>query len=313
MKPFLPATFLFAGAALWIAARPTDVLTDLKLTTEQVHNQTFYQLTTEHPIADLPGEMRQIGKHLPAEGRTSIVRAVGAVVRTYVQSADFRNRYDRWLRDQYHVSDAQTAEASAAENTSMNEMQAAVNQQVAQTNATFAQMPATTLAMMLQQQMVQIQQQIATADSPGKAALIRDLTVLRQLQPMAATKPAEFKTQYIVFLSRYMTRQMGEGLEGQADKLAEEKARAANYRAQLARYKANTNPDIAVKKRLLDFIALAESVDFDAKIEKQGTKLEFVQPRYRSQSNQWKFLYRIGREPVMAARDMARSWLNDLK
>ncbi len=297
-----------------MSARPADVLTDLKLTTEQVRNQAFYQLTTEHPIASLPGEMRQIGKQLSTEGRTSAVRAMGTMVRTYVQSADFRDRYDRWLRDRYHVSDAQTAEASQAENASMNNVQTAVSQQIAQTNATFAQMPAATLAMMLQQQMMQIQQQITTtADAPGKAALIRDLTVLRQLQPMATTKPAEFKTQYIAFMSRYMTRQMGEGLEDQADKLAEDKAKAANYRTQLGQYKANADPGIAVKKRLLDFIALAESVDFDAKIEKQGSKLEFVQTRYRSQSNQWKLLYRIGREPVLTARDMARSWLNDLK
>ena len=129
MKPFRFSLFLLTGAALWIAARPTNVLTDLKLTTEEVRNQVFYQLTTDSPTTELPYKVRQIGKQLSAGARVSAVRAMGAVVRTYAQSAGFRNRYDHWLRDQYRVSDEQTAEASRAENASMNDVQAAVDQQ----------------------------------------------------------------------------------------------------------------------------------------------------------------------------------------
>ncbi|GAB2576931.1 hypothetical protein [Spirosoma areae] len=313
MKSFLSFTFLVTGAVLWMAARPTDVLTDLKLTTEQVHNQVFYQLSTENPTTELPGKLRQVGKQLSAGARVSAVQAMGALVRTYVQSTDFRSRYDHWMRDRYRVSDEQTAEAQHAEKASMNDVQTAVDQQLAQTSAVFDQMPPATLAMMLQQQLMQLQQQLINADAPGKAALTRDLTVLRQLQPLATTKPAEFKTKYIAFMNRYMARQMGQGLEGQEERLAENKAKAADYRTRLAQYKANANPNIAIKKRLTEFITLAESVDFDAKVEKQGYKLEFVRPDYRNQSDEWKLLYRIGREPVLTARDVARTWLGDLK
>lgn len=312
MNPFRFATFLVSAAAL-LAAHPADVVTDLKLTTEQVRDQVFYQLTTEHPSLDLTNEARQIGKQLSAGARTSAVRAMGAVVRTYVQSSDFKSRYDDWMRDQYRISDDQTTEAAQAENTSMNDVRAAVDQQVTQTTAVFAQMPPATLAMMLQQQIGQIQQQLVNADAPGKAALTRDLTVLRQLQPLANTKPAEFKTQYIAFMNRYMARQMGEGLEGESERLAEPKAKAADYRTRLAQYKANADPNRAIKKRLNEFITLAESVDFEAKVEKQGYQLEFVRADYRNQSDEWKQLYRIGREPVLAARDMARAWLSELK
>jgi hypothetical protein len=312
MKP-LPFSSLLCLATLWIAAHPTDVVSDLKLTTEQVQNQVFYHITTENSTVDFPAKARQMGKQLSTGARVTAVRAMGAVVRAYVQSADFRNRYDQHMRDQYQVSDEQTAEAQQTENTSMNDIQGAANQQVAQVNSALAQMPPATLAMMLQQQMMQIQQQLTNADAPTKAALTRDLTVLRQLQPLATTKPAEFKTQYIAFMGRYMARQMGKGMENQEERLAENKAKAADYRTRLAQYKANANPNIVIKKRLQAFVTLAESVDFDAKVQNQGYKLEFVRADYRSQSDEWKLLYRIGREPVMAARDMARTWLSELK
>ena len=254
MKPFLFPLFLLTAATLWLAARPTDVVTDLNLTTEQVHNQVFYQLTTEHPAADLPGDVRQIGKRLSAGARASAVRMMGAVVRSYVQSADFRSRYDRWMRDQYRVSDEQTAEAKQAETVSMKNVQAVADQQVAQTNAVFAQMTPEMMAMMLQQQIGQVQQQLPTADAPGKAALTRDLMVLKQLQSLANTKPAEFKTQYMAFMNRYMVRQLGEELADAPEKLAENKAEAAEYRTRLARYKASADPNIAIKKRLRDLL-----------------------------------------------------------
>lgn len=303
---------LIPAGALLVAAHPTDVVSDLKLTPDQVHSQVFYQLTSEDPSIDLPDQVRRVGKQLSAGARVSAVRAMGAVVRTYVESSLFRSRYDEWLRSQYRVSDEQTAESANAEKATMSDIQTAVDQQVNQTRAIFSQMPASMLAQMLQQQMAQFQQQMSTADAPGKAALTRDLMVLRNLQPLANTKPDEFKTNYIAFMSRYVARQLVQGLEDEPTRLADHKAKAAEYRIRLAQYKANADPNPMIKKRLRDFIWLAESVDFDARVEKQGDKLEFVREEYSNQSSEWKLLYRIGREPVLAARDMARTWLSQL-
>ncbi|MBD2700329.1 hypothetical protein IC229_06770 [Spirosoma sp. BT702] len=304
---------LLVATLIWLAARPTDVMTDLQLTTEHLQNQVMNQLTTNDATFDLPYKTRRIGRQLSAEARTSAVKAMGAVLRAYVKSADFRSRYDQQMRDRYHVSDAQTKEAEQTEKTTMNDVQAIANQQIAQTSTVFTQMPPATLAMMLQQQMLQFQQQMATASAPEKAALARDLAVLRQLQPMASSKPAEFKTQYLAFMNRYMAQQMNKGLENEEENLADNKAKAADYRTRLAEYNANAKPETAIKKRLQAFITLAESVDFDAKVVPQGSKMEFVRADYRSQSDEWKLMYRIGREPVLAARDVARTWLSELK
>lgn len=305
--------FLVPIGALFVAANPADVVTDLKITTEQVHDQAFYQLTSEEPSIDLPDHVRRVGKQLSAGARVSAVHAIGAVVRTYVESPLFRNRYDGWLRHKYQVSEEQTAESIHAQTATMNDIKDAIDQQISQTRAVFSQMPPAMLAEMLQQQMAQLQQQMSTADAPGKAMLTRDLMVLRNLQPLANTKPDEFKTNYIAFISRYMARQLNQGLEDEPTRLAKNKASAAEYHTRLAQYRASANPNLIIRKRLREFIELAESVDFNAKVENQGHKLEFVRDEYSNQSSEWKLLYRIGREPVLAARDMARTWLSELK
>ncbi|GAB3989553.1 hypothetical protein GCM10028807_14710 [Spirosoma daeguense] len=306
-------TFLAVGTLFCIAAHPVDVMTDLRVTSDQLQNQVIYQLTSESTSFTLSSQTRRIGKQLSTEARATAVRAMGGVVRAYVNSTDFRNRYAQLMRDQYRVSDTQTREAELVEKATISDVQSTANQQIAQTNAMFEQMPASTLVLMLQQQMTQFQQGMATADAPEKAALARDISVLRQIQPLANSKPAEFKTQYLAFMNRYMARQLNKGLENEEEHLAESKTKAADYRTRLADFNAHSNPDVAIKKRLREFIKLTESVDFDAKVMPQGSKLEFVRADYRNQSDEWKLLYRIGREPVLAARDVAKNWLNELK
>lgn len=72
---------------------------------------------------------------------------------------------------------------------------------------------------------------------------------------------------------------------------------------------AEIDPNTGIKKRLRDFIELAESIDFDANVESQ---VEFVPTDYRTQPDERKLLYRVGREQVLAARDSARTLLNEL-
>ena len=313
MKTFVTSLLLLMLATLWTAARFTDVLADLKLTSQQVNDQLFTQLTADQPRTYLSYATRQAGKQLSVGARVEAIRAISTVVQAYVQSADFKNRYDQWLRNKYQVSDQQTAEAQQVEKASLDDVHSSANQQVTQINSAFAQMQPATLAMMLQQQIMQTQEQMVDADESSKTTLTRDLTVLRQLQSLANTKPAEFKTQYIDFMNRYMAGQLARNSGDQEEKQAADKVQAAEYKARLAQYKANADPNNAVRKRLRDFIALAESVDFGTTVEAQGYKQEFIRAEYRAQSSNWKMLYRLGREPFMTARDLARTWLTELK
>jgi hypothetical protein len=306
--------YLLPAAVLWIAARPFDVLSELHVTLDDVRNYTFHMLTTEDSDIELPAQVRKIGKQMAAGPRTVAVRAMGTLVKAYVHSKEFRERFDRQVRDQYHVSDEQTAETQLVEQMQASDLRAAADQQAQQATAAFAQMPAGTLAMMAQQQIQTMQQQLAVASSGCDKAMIgRDVAVLRQLQGLSKSNPAEFKTQYIDFMNRYLARASKPGLERQTERLAEAKTKVADYQQRLAQYKANADPNAVIKKRLWEFIALAERVDFTAKTVSTGYRVEFVRPDYRAQSNEWKLLYRIGQEPVMAARDIARAWLTELQ
>ena len=291
------------------ALRSGDVLTDLKLNQEEVENLVFDQLTAENPGLTLSYESRQAAQRFSASMRVASVRAMYAVVRTYVQSDDFRRRYDSWLRGKYRVE----AGDELPETVSSSDLQAAQEAQLNQVMESFSSMSPQILVLMLPQQMAEIQQQMRNADAPAKAALTRDIMVLRELQPMATTKPAEFKTRYLTFMKRSLTQQLGRGLVALEEQNAKDQEKAHEYRNRLAEYQANADPDLVLKKQLREFVDLVDSVDFDAETVKQGYRTEFVRADYRAQSREWKQLYRLGREPVLVARDLARAWLIELK
>ena len=78
-------------------------------------------------------------------------------------------------------------------------------------------------------------------------------------------------------------------------------------------YPADPKPLIA--QRLREFLALSATVDFTAKVSKQGTedpKLKFDNPAYEQKDPQWKYLYRAGKPAVDAARSAAQEWLKAL-
>lgn len=67
-----------------------------------------------------------------------------------------------------------------------------------------------------------------------------------------------------------------------------------------------------LEKRLQDFIALSETVDFDARLVPIGYKQEFANPLYQRKPTEWKFLYRSGKELVAETRLFAQQWLAEL-
>jgi hypothetical protein len=70
-----------------------------------------------------------------------------------------------------------------------------------------------------------------------------------------------------------------------------------------------SDPNELVKKRLADFLAIAATVDFDAKLTDART---FENPAYQKKSSEWKMCFRAGKEVVEAAREEAQKWLDEL-
>ena len=72
------------------------------------------------------------------------------------------------------------------------------------------------------------------------------------------------------------------------------------------------NPAPAIAKRLREFLAMSDGVDFSAKLKAQGTRLQFENPAYEAKASQWKLCYRAGREATAAARTAVAAWLKEI-
>jgi len=312
-KNFLVLAFLTVAGGWWMAARPGDIVTDLGLTTEQVRETAFDNITSDQLSLPYTSKVRQLAKNIPDGSRAAAVNALGAVVRSYVSSSDFQTRYQDWLKDQYRISDEQTREATQAQSTSMSDVQSAYSQQVAMIQSTYSQMPPATLSMLIQSQIEMVQQEVTDAEGAEKTAKIKELAELKRLQGLSKTNPAEFKKQYIAHFNKVLNQQVAADQDKMEEDLAQSKQKAADYQKRLAEYKAASNLNTVLKQRLNEFIALTGSIDFDAQLTRNGSRMEFVNPEYRNKSENWKLLFRMGKEPVLAARSFAQNWVKELE
>ena len=70
-----------------------------------------------------------------------------------------------------------------------------------------------------------------------------------------------------------------------------------------------TDVNVLVARRLKEFVDLSGTVNFDAKLDANGS---FVDQKYENQDGNWKFLYRAGKPAVDTARAFAQEWLKEL-
>lgn len=68
-----------------------------------------------------------------------------------------------------------------------------------------------------------------------------------------------------------------------------------------------------IKKRLKEFLDITATIDFNAKLEKRGGRFYFVDPNLEAKDENWKRLFRAGKETILPARAYAQQWLNSLK
>jgi hypothetical protein len=96
----------------------------------------------------------------------------------------------------------------------------------------------------------------------------------------------------------------------------ERAARQTEYEESVAKWQETypEDPQPIILKRLEGFVALADSIDFNAQLTtgKDGLK-HFVNPEYEAKSGDWKWAFRTGRDGVAAAREVAANWLAEVK
>ena len=96
---------------------------------------------------------------------------------------------------------------------------------------------------------------------------------------------------------------------------AERQQRQADFESALQKWKDTypEDPQPIIARRLTEFLALTEGIDFDAKLVDAGGKKKFANPEYEGKSWDWKWSFRAGKDSVSAARDVAKSWLSDIE
>ncbi len=92
--------------------------------------------------------------------------------------------------------------------------------------------------------------------------------------------------------------------------------RVKDYQREVAEWQAQNpeSPHNLIKQRLTEFLQLSSTVDFSAKLQKgSDNKMVFVNPEYESKDENWKYIYRAGKEATDAARAIATQWLAEIK
>lgn len=88
-----------------------------------------------------------------------------------------------------------------------------------------------------------------------------------------------------------------------------------SYQESLKRWEKEypADPNVLIKKRLEHFIAVANTVDFTAELKTANGKKKFVKAEYEGKSDEWKQMYRAGKDVILPAVSFAKQWLSELK
>ncbi|GAB4031836.1 hypothetical protein [Spirosoma jeollabukense] len=309
IKQFSFLSVLVVGPLL-MAANSGDVMTELGIEEPKLRQDVLLNLKEPRWFFFNPtNSMRQAVRQLPESARAATVRTLGKAVRAYVESSSFKQAWLQDLRTYYPYDETYTDEYIAKKKqTDQAEKSVAQTQfsaQMAGMDQAFSQMDPAMVKMAAQAQLSQEEQQLAALSGSERTTRAQHVASLKK---MMALPPAEFKKQYLTSLKQHMQANMNK-----SDNEPElDKDRLVQERKQKAEFDAHADYRPLLKQRLQAFITLSESVDFEARLVPMGRKQEFANPVYQRKPAEWKFLYRLGKEPVAEARVFAKQWLAEL-
>ena len=92
------------------------------------------------------------------------------------------------------------------------------------------------------------------------------------------------------------------------------KDKLKSYNESVVRWETEYPEDCKekIKTRLQEFLELSATVDFNAELKKVGDKKKFVNPQYEAKPDDWKQIYRAGKEVIDPAKKLASEWMVEL-
>jgi hypothetical protein len=103
------------------------------------------------------------------------------------------------------------------------------------------------------------------------------------------------------------------GIMEQGEKMAVEND-MKNYQQKIKEWEASypENVNGFIKKRIQQYLDIVKTVDFTALLKESGSTKKFVNPAYERKDNDWKKVYRAGKEVNDVARQFSTEWIKGL-
>ncbi len=88
-----------------------------------------------------------------------------------------------------------------------------------------------------------------------------------------------------------------------------------NYEEKLKKWEVEyaADPTSMIKGRLLKYLDLSATVDFNAELTEKYKKKVFVNDQYERKPAEWKMIFRAGKDVCETTRAFAQQWLKELK
>lgn len=257
------------------------------------------------PMWLVKSSAKQALRAMDEQARANFVREVLPAVKAVIMSAEYSKSHEEYIRSSHGAMNhgIATTETKAAADP-VKAMEDVQKQVAAQLSLAMRQMPIEGLKMLYPQDVESWKQQAADKENSDRAKYQKLLARARQIEPLMASNPEEFKKQYSLL------KNIEAGGSGDVADIASDDDQRKKQQAQQAWNEYNLRT--LLKKRLAEFVQVAVTVDFAAQTVGEGRNRKFVKADYERKPGEWKSLYRLGRAPTMAAVDFARVWMKEL-
>ncbi len=302
----LSACLLAAGTLSLFALQ--SALTQLGWTQEQINQiaQSYFSNSSAEVTMFTGWLTKPVHASLLARGgpaRAQIVRELALSAKRFVQAPGFAKTHDAWIGESLNaVNHGLKVEAAAPE--SMPSQSSMHGQLAASLAEGLKSVPAEGFQMM-------IKMELDSLRPDRNAAEKTRFESTKRIQSLIPSRYEEAKKLYV----NYMVAKMGGPADSASVEAAIQDAKRSEADQKRREQQLNYNKynlKAQLRERLGAFVTLAKSVDFAAQTKMLANRRVFVNPAYESRNSNWKLLYRLGREPVMAALEVAEQWRREL-
>lgn len=243
--------------------------------------------------------IRETCKRIPPEMRAAAVNTLGSLIREYLETNDFKERYEAWLKQNYSMANTDI------DDNEKEQIKLGCEQEV----SNYTPEILTTMVDMAKNMESSLQ---SMEEGMAKSG---DLQPEVQMQLATMRKRVALAKEIDPLIGKDFDKAMKAYVDGESkiriEEAEESKKKMALDMAKM--YEERKDPNKVIAKQLYTFIKSTDDIDYKAATEEKNGTVYFKNKEYESKPGAWKMGYRMGKEATDAARDFANKWLKDLE